>query len=271
MTRIGRDSAPRLAPLLALVAIACFVAAGCGGDGGDGGGGGDASAAADAPEPRTHQAFATQVAELLAGAEDEGDCARLEEIDRRSSADLSCPAPEALRTRMGEFEPVDALLLYTDRAGIVRYRPGESGAVTSMVLLKDYRNLWTVQQLDIGPEQAPANAPGEGAPSMDRAIDGYERAVRERDCEGIARFAYRPAGAPRPSCEARLAATARLVKVMKGDPGQRPALNGATRDFGFYSMTAYHPTATHHTFTVVRTTGGGDDRYFVADVVRDEG
>ena len=56
---------------------------------------------------------------------------------------------------------------------------------------------------------------------------------------------------------------------MKGDPGQRPSFNGGSTDFGFYSMTAYYPKPTHHTFIAIAAKVGGEDRFFVTDVIRD--
>jgi hypothetical protein len=249
--------------LLAVAATVCLVAAGCGGD--------DAPAATDMPEPRTAPAFAEYVAALIAEADDPADCRRLAKIDRRSSARLPCPAPEPLREQMDAFELIDSQLFNADRSAVVDYDHGDPTKPTAMVLLLDYDQHWTVQHLDLNSKQRPANGPTEGTGHIKRTIRGYEAAVRARDCETIIRLTYRPAGAPRPSCEDELAATATLAMVLKADPSQRPAFNGGNRDFGFYSMTAYHPRATHHTFTTIRTRLGGADRYFVSDVVRDEG
>jgi hypothetical protein len=264
MTPTPRDIVSRLAPLAAIVATICVMATGCGG-------GDDSPAAADMPEPRSYPAFAEHVAALLAEAEDQGDCKRIEAINRRSSESLPCPAPKALRERMDSFELVDAAVFNADRSAVVDYETGEVGKTTSMLLLRSYEGPWTVVRLDINPERTPANAPGEGGVHVRHAIRRYEAAVRRRDCRELLRFVYRPAGTPRPSCEEQLAATAPLARVLKGDPEQRPAFNGGSQDFGFYSMTAYRPKPTHHTITVVRTELGGDDRYFVSDVVRDEG
>jgi hypothetical protein len=262
MTAIARHLRPGLAALLAILAIVCAVAAGCGGD--------DAPAAADSPEPRTYKAFAEHVAQLLAEADDGDDCQRLRKIDQRSLAELPCPAPEDLRERMGDFEVVDSGLYSSDRAGVVDYRPSEAGGTTSMVLLIGPDGKWTVMNLDISPKRPNANVADDGDSNLRRAMLRYEAAARKRDCEELIRLAYRPAGTPRPSCQERLAATSGLAKVLKGDPGQRPSYNGGNEDFSFYSMTAYHPTATHHTFTMIQTEIDGKKRFLTGDLVRDE-
>lgn len=258
------DIRRRLALALTVVVAICVAVAGCGG-------GDDASTAADQPEPRTPPAFAEYVAALLAEADEPGDCKRVEQIDRRSSADLACPAPEALRDRMEDFALIDTEVYNSDRSAIVNYDWGDPAATSWMVLLRDYEGRWMVQDVDFNPDEPSGNAPGEGGPDLRQTIRPYEAAVRARDCETLIRLTYRPEGAPRPSCRDQLAATARLAKVLKGDPGQRPSFNGGNRDFGFYSMTAYFPGPTHHTFTVVRAKAGGEDRFFVSAVVRDEG
>lgn len=257
-----RDIRIRLTALLALVATAAILAAGCGG-------GDDSPAAADAPEARTYQGFAEQVAQLIAEGDDPAGCKRLEQIDRRSAAELPCPAPEELRDQMDSFEMVDNGLFMSDRAGVVEYQPGASGETTSMVVLLDYDKRWTVLRLDVDPSQPPANAPDDGDRNIRTAMMSYEAGVRKRDCEQIARFAYMPAGTPRPSCDELLADTAKLAKVLKGDPGQRPGFNGGNRDFGFYGLTAYNPKPSHHTLVAIRTQIGGASRWLVSDVVRD--
>jgi hypothetical protein len=262
MTATARDRRIRLVPLLGILAATCVLAAGCGGD--------DDPAAADMPEPRTYKAFAKHVAQLLAEADDDGDCERLETIGQRSLAELPCPAPESLRERMGDFEVVDAGIFTSNRAGVVDYRPAKDGGTTSMILLLGSGGRWTVQNLDVDPKRTPANTPGDGDSVLRRAMLRYEAAVRRRDCEELIRLTYRPAGAPRPGCEDRLAATAELAKVLKGDPGQRPSYNGGNEDFSFYSLTAYHPEATHHTLTMIQTRIAGEKRFLAGDFVRDE-
>ncbi|HYI99537.1 MAG TPA: hypothetical protein VEX36_07680 [Thermoleophilaceae bacterium] len=259
-----RDIRARLALLLAVASAVCIVAAGCGG-------GEDAPAATDGPEPRTAPAFAEYVAELLGQADDAQDCQRVEQIDRRSSAEIPCPAPAALREQMDDFAMIDSELYNSDRSAVVNYDYGDRAVTASMVLLQDYDLRWTVQQLGFSPEQPSGNTRGDGYPNLRRTIRSYEAAVRERDCDEMIRLTYRPAGADRPSCKEQLAETAQLGKVLKRDPSQRPAFNGGDQDFGFYSMTAYHPAPTHYTFTVVRVRFGGEDRFLVSDVVRDEG
>lgn len=253
----------RLALLAAVAVSVCLMATGCGGD--------DAPAAADQPEPRKAPAFAEHVAALLAEADGAEDCKRVAQIDRRSSAELPCPAPEALRERMDAFEMVDFELYNSDRSAVVNYEYDESGATSWMVLLQDYDRRWQVQRLDVKPDRPSGNDAREGGSNLRVTIQSYEAAVRAGDCKAITRLTYRPVGAPRPSCKEQLAATAPLRTVLKSDTGQRPGYNGGGRDFAFYSMTAYFPKPTHHTFTVTRAEFGGESRYFVSDVIRDEG
>jgi hypothetical protein len=266
MTRVGTRFSRRAATLLAIAATACVVVAGCGGSDGD------APAAADAPEPRSSQAFAEQLAEVLADADDRQGCRRIEEINRRSPEELSCPAGDAVRDRMDSFEIVNSSTFAFDRVAVVDYEPAQSGPTDTMVLIKDYDELWTVARFGLDPERAPANRPGDGDLSVKQAMGRYERAVRERDCRELSRITYRPAGTPPPSCREQLAATRRLARVLKVDPGQRPAFAGGEERFGIYSLTAYGADAyrSHYTFTVIRVPIGDEDRFVVLDAIQDE-
>lgn len=253
----------RLLPLLAVVATICIVASGCGG-------GDDEPAAAERKEPKALKAFSEYLAELIAEADEPADCGRLREISRRSLEDIPCPAPEDLREDMGSFDIADSAQFMFSRIGIVDYEPTEADR-RSMLLFMAPRGGWSVGRLSMDVGEAPGNTGNEGHFNIRKAMLGWEKAVRRRDCEGQLRFAFRPAGAPRPTCEEQLARTRKLARVLNLNTAQLPAFAGGDPDFGIYSYTSFDDGVRwHFTFLLIKAPLNREERWFVLDEIQDE-
>jgi hypothetical protein len=252
----------RLAPLLAIAVLVCLIAAGCGDDGdADAESGGETAAAAQLRDPKQPpEAFARELAKLVADTLTRKDCEGLDAINARSLYRFQCPSPDNVRTELAFFKVLDAASFGT--GAVVDYKTEQAPRGASMVLFLGPNREWGLSHFGLIRQDTAESSDADSREGYAEAMNGYLEAVRERDCKGYTRYAAILADDVKAACKPELKAATRLTQLLNRNRA-KPRYLGGNGTYGFYRLTLSKPTPTHLTFSVIRTPKGSLRPYLV--------
>lgn len=245
------------------VVATCAAASGCGGDAaGDGDRGtgddkGQTPAAAEAPSGvGAPDALAGRIMELLVAAEGGSDCLAVEDVNRRSFARLTCPPEPDLRRSMRKFEVTDSATYGS--AAVVDYRSGAVPDGASVVLFAGPDGRWAISRFGLVYGPTVGTSDEQSREGFERAVAGYLRAVRERDCALFRRHAATNTAGPDGICKQELERTAQLRQAIAASDGAKPRYLGGNETLGFYSLTLSKPRPQYFTLSAIKAADGPD-------------
>lgn len=242
--------------LLAFAVAICLAAAGCGGDDGDDGG--DATAAVSLPPAKqSPEAFARELAKLVSTSERKRDCKRLNAINARSLYRFPCPLPEPARATFAFLKVLDSAAHGT--GAVVDYKSEESPDGASMVLFQSPKREWGVSHFGLLSEAPAESDDGDSRDGYDKAIAGYLKAVRERNCDDYTEYAAMgdiEAKDLQAACKRAMPATKQMAGQLKANPGAEPQYLGGSETYGFYRLELKKPKPMNLHFSVFKTPEG---------------
>jgi hypothetical protein len=242
---------------LCMVGAACAAlgAIACGDDGEA-----QSSLAKEPPE-----AFAARTAKLLETIKGKKACGPLNAINGRSVTRLPCPPPKALRKSMASFKITGAEEHGT--GAVVDYKSGAAKAGAAILLFVDPKKQWSISRFGVKTDPAVGTSDRDSRKGFDTTVDGYLKAVRERDCDAYFKHAITKSQDKPTVCKGEFAATGVLAKRMKRDAKARPEYLGGNETYGFYSLetTKPNPPSTV-TISVMRLAAKPKPRFAVLDI-----
>ena len=242
----------------------CLIAAACGddGDAGADSGGGETPAAARLPEAKQPpEAFARELADLVADTVFRKDCKRLNAINARSVLRFECPSPENVRSDLAFLEVRDAASYGT--GAIVDYRSQEAPRGASMLLFLNPNREWGVSHFGLIIEASAESSDEDSRAGYAEAIAGYIEAVREQDCKGYTQYAAIQADDRKAACEGELTRANPLTQLLKRNRDSKPEYLGGSARYGFYGLEVDKPKPAYLNFSIFRTPDGSLRPYLV--------
>lgn len=249
--------------LLAMTVVACLVAAGCGDDGdADAESGGETAAAARLPEAKQPpEAFARELADLVAGTVRPKQCKRLNAINARSIYRFPCPSPQPVRSELGFLKVLDAASYGT--GAVVDYKSDQAPRGASMVLFLGPDRQWGISHFGLLRATTAESSDEPSRSGYAQAIAGYLKAVRERDCKGYTRWAAIQAEDVKAACKQEIAGAQPLTLMLKRNPASKPEYLGGTETYGFYRLEVTRPKRAALNFSIFKTPKGSLRPYLV--------
>lgn len=235
--------------LLTACVAACVVAAGC-----DGGDDGRTPAATQVSQAKGSPArLAERLGELLAQTTSKKDCKPLERISRRSLESFACPPTSELRRSMASLEVTGAAVYGT--GAVVDYRSGaaDEGA---MVMFLDPDRKWAVSRFGLLQQPSAGTSDEESRPGFDRAVAGFLRAARQRDCDLFRKHFATFSADPKAVCLREFQQTRELGQALEASGAPAPDYLGGNEAFGFYALRLAKPEPRYLTISVIKTTSG---------------
>jgi hypothetical protein len=239
---------------------AIVVAAGCGSD--------DESTAREEPakasaagEPA--RAFIMRMAKLLETTTKKKDCAELEQINARSVARFSCPAPKDLRKSMRRFEVVGVEEYGT--GAIVDYKSGAVKDGAAIVLFVAPDRGWGVGRFGILSEPSTESSDEGNRDGYRKAVDEFLTAIRSRDCDTYVAVAFNGDDKKDVVCRETFPRTRPMAKALKANPDAEPRYEGGNDSYGFYSLELLKPKPTSFTISIAKATAKGPRPNVVLD------
>jgi len=243
-----------------LVAAVCVLTIGRGsaGDDGDGTQQREFSAAFEPPDR-----FMERLARILATAERPADCDFVNVIGSISRRGFRCPAEPEVARSMARFKVLDTREYGT--GAVVEYRSGEVRDSASTVLAVTPYHNWGIVRHGIDVGHSVSSSDDGTRTGFERTVDAYLAAVKARDCEAFRAVAFTADDAAAEACEGAFAETADLATRLEANAGVRPAYEGGSDTFGFFTLETARPKPENATIVAIRT-GGSGGGYRVLDV-----
>lgn len=245
----------RLVPLLAMTVAICPLAVGCG-DESNGDPRAETPAAARAPDAKqSPEAFARDLAELVANTTRRKDCKPLDAINARSFYRFPCPSLDSVRTEMTFLKVLNGATYGT--GAVLEYKSGETppGGGTMVLFLAPNRE-WGLSRFNLITESSADSSDEDSRAGYERTATGYLRAIRERDCKGYTDYAAIQSRTPAAACKRELPATEPIARILRANPDSKPQYLGGSKDFGFFSLELEEPKPAYYTMGVFKTPDG---------------
>jgi hypothetical protein len=238
-----------------------IAATGCGDDG-DGAADDDRVKVAAATEPA--KVFIERMTKLVETSRNKKDCAQLEQINARSVARFSCPAPKELRTSMARFEVIGAEEY--GPGAIVDYKSGTAKDGAAVVLFAAPDRNWGIGRFGILTKPSTETSDEESRDGYAKAVDEFLAAIRERDCDSYVDVTFNGDDKKDVVCQQTFPATNKLAKRLKSNPDVKPRYEGGNETFGFYSLEVAKPRPTSYTISIAKANAKGPRPYVVLDM-----
>jgi hypothetical protein len=249
--------------LWAAATVACAFAVGACGD--------DESSVAE-PKDRKYEAaneapevFVKRFAKQIETATAQEDCGPVLEVNARSYTRFECPADKELRKSLKKFKVVGAQAYGT--GGVVDYTSGKVPDGAAIVLFTAPDRGWGIGRFGLITKPSIRIDDTDSRQGYADAVDEYLTAVREGDCPALRSLTF-DTGEKEQKGPCKLSPQAKdLAKRLKADAKADPIYEGGNGTFGFYSIETQKPApAQNLTISIIKDTGGEEDRYWILDV-----
>jgi hypothetical protein len=239
----------RLAPLAAVMAIACVAAIGCGD------GDGESSAAESTGLSSEPAQLVKSMLRISAAAKNTKDCKPIAKVNLRSAAKIACPPFDVASRKRTRSTKLTRAATYGP-AAVVDYKSSGAPKGASIVLYRNSRNEWTIGRWGLLGGETIGTDDEDARKESGSVLDDYVAAVRDRDCRAFLKVAAAESSDPKVSCKREFAATKSFADLLKANPSAEPRYVGGNDYLGFYRLDLERPKPRWVTISTVAAPEG---------------